>query len=116
MKASALAAVVIAVVFCGLGWWLRTYHHTSGAVLIALGAFAVSCFAQFQASRSVHIAAKNEKRLRYGWASRSGSVRSPQHRNASGSWCDVTLPCLVPIMGDIVRQRISPCSMDNVQS
>jgi hypothetical protein len=67
MKASALAAVVIAVVFGGLGWWLRTYHHTSAATLIALGAFAISCFAQFQASRSAHLAAKNEKRSRYGW-------------------------------------------------
>jgi hypothetical protein len=68
MKASVLAALVIAAVFGGLIWWLRTYHHTSGAVLIALGAFAVSCFAQFQASRSAHLATKNEKRSRYGWA------------------------------------------------
>ena len=67
MKPSMLAAGVIALVFGGLGWWLRTHHHASDAMLIALGAFAVSCFAQFQASRSAHIAATNEKRLRYGW-------------------------------------------------
>jgi hypothetical protein len=68
MKTSVLVAVIIAMVFGSLGWWLRTYHHTSGAVLIALGAFAISCFAQFQASRSAHIAPKSEKRARYGWA------------------------------------------------
>lgn len=74
MKVSVLAAVVGAVGFGVLGWWLWTYHHASSATLIALGAFAVSCFAQFQASRSAHNAAKtsvlaqlNEERAKYGW-------------------------------------------------
>jgi hypothetical protein len=74
MKVSVLAAVIVAAVFGGLDWWLWVHHHTSSAVLIALGAFGVSCFAQFQASRSAHNAAKsaalaqlNEERLKYGW-------------------------------------------------
>lgn len=74
MKVSLLAATIIAVVYGTLAWWLRVYHNTSGTVLVALGAFAVSCFAQFQASRSQHNSAKaaalaqrNEERLKYGW-------------------------------------------------
>jgi membrane protein YdbS with pleckstrin-like domain len=58
MKLSASVVLIIAVVYGILAWWLRGYHHTSGAVLIALGAFAVSCFAQFQASRSAHNSSK----------------------------------------------------------
>jgi hypothetical protein len=74
MKLSVSVALIIAVVYAGLAWWLRVYHHTSGAVLIAMGAFVVSCFAQFQASRSAHNSAKttalaqlNEERAKYGW-------------------------------------------------
>lgn len=74
MKLSVSVALIVAVVYAGLAWWLRIYHHTSGAVLIAMGAFVVSCFAQFQASRSAHNSAKttalaqlNEERAKYGW-------------------------------------------------
>lgn len=82
MKLSVLVAATIAALYGGLAWWLRASHHTSGAVLIAIGAFAVSCFAQFQASRSAHNSTKtsalavlnekraraNEERAKYGWA------------------------------------------------
>lgn len=74
MKLSLSVALLIALVYGVLAWWLRVYNHTSGAVLIALGAFAVSCFAQFQASRSFHNTARtaalaqlNEERAKYGW-------------------------------------------------
>nr|WP_208411202.1 hypothetical protein [Mycolicibacterium fluoranthenivorans] len=70
-----MVAAIITVVYGIAAWWLRTTNHTSGAVLIALGALAVSCFAQFQASRSQHNSAKtsalallNEKRAKYGWS------------------------------------------------
>ena len=67
-------AVVIAILYGTLAWYLWAYHHTSGPVLIAMGACAVSCFAQFQGSRSFHNTAKtaalaqlNEERAKYGW-------------------------------------------------
>ena len=74
MKLSVSVALFIAVVYGVLAWWLRVYHHTSGTLLIALAAFGVSCFAQFQASRSTQnstsafaLARLNEERAKYGW-------------------------------------------------
>lgn len=74
MKLSVSVAAIIATVYGMLAWWLRAYHHTSGTLLIALAAFAVSCFAQFQASRSTQnstnalaLARLNEERAKYGW-------------------------------------------------
>lgn len=81
MKLSVSVALLIAAVYGVLAWWLRVYHHTSGTLLIALAAFALSCFAQFQASRSTQNSSKalalahsaekraeaNEDRAKYGW-------------------------------------------------
>lgn len=74
MKLSVSVALIIAIVFGGLDLWLWKHHHSPAATLVAVGAFGVACFAQFQASRSQHNSAKtaalalrNEERLKYDW-------------------------------------------------
>lgn len=74
MKLSVSVAVIIAVVFGGFDFWLWRHHHSPAATLVAVGAFGIACFAQFQASRSQHNSAKtaalalrNEERLKYDW-------------------------------------------------
>ncbi|WP_236747060.1 hypothetical protein [Mycobacteroides abscessus] len=67
-------ALLTALVCGGFDLWLWKHHHSPGATLVAVGAFGVACFAQFQASRSAHnstnayrLAQLNEERAKYNW-------------------------------------------------
>ncbi|WP_336513299.1 hypothetical protein [Mycobacteroides franklinii] len=67
-------ALIITVGFGGFDLWLWKHHHSPAATLVAVGAFGVACFAQFQASRSAQnstnafaLARLNEERAKYGW-------------------------------------------------
>ncbi len=74
MKLSVSVALLMALVFGGFDFWLWKHHHSPAATLVAVGAFGVACFAQFQASRSAHnstnafaLAQLNEQRAKYNW-------------------------------------------------
>lgn len=74
MKLSMSVALIIVVVFGGFDLWLWKHYHSPAATLIAVGAFGVACFAQFQASRSTQnstnafaLARLNEERAKYHW-------------------------------------------------
>ena len=74
MKLSVSVALLFAFVFGGFDLLLWKHHHSPAATLVAVGAFGVACFAQFQASRSAHnstnaykLAQLNEERAKYNW-------------------------------------------------
>ncbi|KIU13806.1 hypothetical protein TL10_27905 [Mycolicibacterium llatzerense] len=58
VKLSLTVALVVVVVFGAFDFWLWKHYHSPAATLVAVGAFAVACFAQFQASRSAHNSSK----------------------------------------------------------